>query len=103
MFRWMNVAIADLEDDTKCVHRAYVDDEKDWNGWLCPLFEKKEADRMSAWLGIFDERLVYDEKEDSYNTTGDPDVIERFAGIDVDGMHLYPIGYGSWMWVESDI
>ena len=96
--QWTNVAISDLESRPECVHRAYIDPEDTWNGWACPYFEKPEVERMAAWLHDFDDSLVFDETADTFTTTYDPDAPESFAGIDIDGMHLYPIGNGSWIW-----
>jgi len=57
---------------------------------------------MAAWLPEFDESLVYDEATDAFTTTYDPDAPESFTGTDIDGMHLYPIGNGSWTWAIID-
>ena len=99
---WHTVAIADLESRPECIHRAYLDPEEEWNGWACPYFEKYEVERMAAWLPEFDDSLVYSAEEDSFTTTYDPDLPEVFKGEDVDGMHLYPVGAGSWIWVIKD-
>ena len=99
---WHTVAIADLESRPECAHRAYLDPEEEWNGWACPYFEKSEVERMAAWLLEFDDGLVYSTEDDTFTTTYDPDLPEAFKGEDVDGMHLYPIGAGSWIWVIVD-
>lgn len=99
---WQTVAIADLEPRSECAHRAYLDPKEEWNGWACPYFEKSEVERMAAWLPEFDDGLVYSAEDDTFTTTYDPDLPEVFKGEDVDGMHLYPIGAGSWIWVIVD-
>ena len=96
--QWTHVAIADLESRPECVYRAYLDPVETWNGWACPYFEKLGVDRMFAWLPEFDDALVYDKATDTFTTTYNPDASESFTGTDVDGMHLYPIGNGSWTW-----
>lgn len=101
-YAWHNVAIADIESRPECVHCAYLDPEEEWNGWACPYFERSEVERMAAWLPEFDESLVYDEATDAFTTTYDPDAPESFTGTDIDGMHLYPIGNGSWTWAIID-
>lgn len=98
MHAWHNVAIADLESRPECVHRAYPDLEEERNGWACSYFEKQEVERVAAWLLEFDDGLEYDETTDTYNTTYDPDAPESFTGADIDGIHPYPIGNGSWAW-----
>lgn len=95
---WYRVAITDFEDRPDCIHRAYLDPEDTWNGWACPYFEKAEAERMNEWLPEFDDGLDYSPDTDAFTTRYDPDAIETFAGTDIDGMHLYPIGNGSWTW-----
>ena len=64
-----------------------------------PYFEKPEVERISAWLPEFDDNLVYDETTHTFTTAYDPDAPESFTGTDIDGMHLYPIGNGSWTWL----
>lgn len=96
--QWMTVAIADLESRPECVHRAYLDPENEWNGWACPYFKKPEVERMAEWLSEFEDSLVYDEVTDTFITTYDPDAPESFSGTDINGMHFYPIGNGSWTW-----
>ena len=102
MHAWHSVAIADLESRPECIHRAYLDPEEEWNGWACPYFEKPEVKRTAAWLPEFDDGLKYDEATDTFTTTYDPDAPESFTGVDIDGMHLYPIGSGSWTWSIVD-
>lgn len=98
MFAWHHVAISDLEPRPECVHHACLNSDDTCNGWACPYFEKSEGERMVAWLPESDDSLVFDEATGTFTTTYDPDAPESFAGIDIDGMHLYPIGNGSWMW-----
>ena len=102
MLAWHNVAIADLESRHECIHRAYLNSEETWNGWACPYFEKPEVKRISAWLPEFEDSLVYDETTDTFTTTYACDAPEFFIGTDIDGMHLYPIGNGSWTWAIID-
>lgn len=102
MYAWHTVAISDLETRPECVHRAYLDPEEEWSGWAYPYFEKHEVERMAAWLPEFDDGLEYDEVTDTYTTTYDPDALESFTGTDIDGMHFYPFGNGSWTWAIID-
>lgn len=98
MSAWRTVAISNPESRPECVHRAYLNPDDTWNSWACPYFEKSEVERMAAWLPEYDDSLVFDEATDTFVTTYDPDTPESFAGIDIDGVHLYPIGNGSWTW-----
>lgn len=72
--------------------------EETWNGWACPYFERSEAERMNNWLPNLDNGLGYNPTTDAFTTRYDPDAIETFKGIDINDLHLYPIGNGSWMW-----
>ena len=57
---------------------------------------------MNAWLPDLNDGLDYDAETDSFSTRYDPDIIETSTGIDIDSMHLYPIGNGSWTWTTIE-
>ena len=99
----VNVKIADFENRPECVHQAFMDSENEWNGWACPYFEKAEVERMNAWLPKeYGEKLVYDKEHDIFNCVGpDDSIVESFYGIDINGIRLYPIGSGSWLWAAE--
>ena len=101
--KWTNVAIADLaEMGAEYIHRAYLDPNERWNGWVCPWFEKDEVMRMASWIDeMFDEGIIYDEESDMFLITDGCYVSERIKGKDIDGMHLYPVGNGGWTWEET--
>lgn len=95
---WHKVQIADFP-----AHRAYMDPDERWNGWACPWFTFEEAVLMNAWLPEIDgEVLRYDSKEDAFSCMEDGEETEAFRGEEVDGMHLYPIGRGIWIWSLED-
>ncbi|WP_052445206.1 hypothetical protein [Collinsella bouchesdurhonensis] len=98
MFAWYHIAISDLESRHECVRRAYLNSDDTRNGWACPHFEKSEVKRMVAWFPEFDDSLVFDKTTDAFTATYDPDAPESFTDIEIDGMHLYPIGNESWTW-----
>ena len=99
--RWTNVTIADM-GAPEAVHRAYVDPNDRWNGWLCPWFEFDEVESMNEWLPkTSGEILDYDGETDAFICTNGAEDLEVFVGKDIDGMHLYPIGNGSWIWMEA--
>ena len=88
---------------------AYLDENERWNGWACPYFRAKDARLIQKMLDIIGEgeTITYDEDEDAYviRTPCDEDYEEGgeewYKGEDVDGMHLYPIGAGCWIWYED--
>ena len=96
---WMRVTIDGCERTTK----ALVDPEDTWNGFLKPWFP------LSAFGAINDmldecgtgESLWYE--YDHMAVVGrDGEVAERFHGKKSEGMWLYPIGAGGWVWVEAE-
>lgn len=97
MLRKAKVRISDVEH----AHTAYLDDNERWNGWLQPYFTKEECLAMNEWLkSDFDgDILEYGEKYDTFTTMVYGEV---FQGVDIDGMHLYPIGNGCWTWELSE-
>ena len=101
---WHEVTIPDAWVDDGMTFRAWVDPDyqSKWNGWVCPMFTKDVADKVAAWCGRFDDALVYDAERDAYVGTYDHEAGEVFEGVDVDGMHVYPIWYGSWTWSIAD-
>ena len=96
--KWAKVAI----DDTKSI-TAYLNPDNRWNGFARPYFRKEDARLINDVLeAIGDEQLVYDERYDRFDLFDGRDRIEWYYGVDIDGMHLYPIGAGSWVWLEED-
>lgn len=74
-----------------------------WNGWAMPLFPKEEADKLIAQLVLQGETVArYDEEKDEYQIQlDDSDYLETYPAVEVDGMKLYDIGAGSWVWEEE--
>ena len=87
------------------VFEGWVDTSTLWNGWDCPYFEFDVADEMCNTFGFLndDEEMYYDEREDEFvvHNLYDDFIVETFPGEDIDGMHLYGIGNGSWCWEGS--
>ena len=74
-----------------------------WNGFACPCFTKEvgmEICRANNEVNDATYHMWYDEKTDSFIRLDDMFEPEVFTGVDVDGMHLYPIGYACWIWDE---
>ena len=83
-----------------------------WNGWACPLFTRDESDRLVGAWNALGYKADYDSAADMYRFApidrfGDPDPdlsdeeeAEHFGSFVVDGMTLYPIGAGAWIWEE---
>lgn len=99
-YRWTNVSIDGLVSTP-----AYVDDDELWNGWLCPYFKAEDIHLIQEMLDAIGEGefIEYNADEDAYvvHVAFDEDAEDWYVGKDVDGMHLYPIGAGSWVWLED--
>ena len=101
MLAQADVAILDLAQHPDFRHRAYLDPGETWNGCARPYFESQEVWRMGAWLD--GETISYDSERDIFRIGSDETGYEEFAGVDIEGMHLYPIGSGSWLWGITDM
>ena len=74
-----------------------------WNGWDCPYFTKEVGMEICLENNKVNDiayHMAYNEKTDSFIRLDDMFEPEVFQGVDIDGMHLYPIGNASWIWWE---
>lgn len=96
---WTKVAIDDMAS-----FDAYLDPSSRWNGFARPFFRKDDVATIESWLMSIDptERLEYDNELDRFMHFSGGEYCESFYGEDIDGMHLYPIGAGSWVWLEDE-
>lgn len=75
-----------------------------WNGWDCPYFTKEVGMQIVRVFNnqtpmLEDEYMRYDENIDAFiRKDACYDEPEMFHGLDIDGLHLYPIGTASWIW-----
>jgi hypothetical protein len=80
-----------------------------WNGWACPYFAFKEAERIAEDQRLLndlvsdgtDYKARYIEEEDMFSFY-EPyeDDWYNFEPIEVNGKKLYPIGTRYWTWSE---
>lgn len=74
-----------------------------WNGWACPWFTKEAAEDIMRTNNeshcYIAYQMRYDESQDAF-IREEPEYDESYVvnGYDIDGMHLYPIGNGFWVW-----
>ena len=85
-----------------------------WNGWACPLFSKAEADRVVRAWNALGYKADYDPATDRFRFApidkfgdsnpdlSDEEMAEHFGPVVIDGMTLYPVGAGAWIWEESN-
>lgn len=74
-----------------------------WNGWACPYFTKEVAGKIMQVNNKSHDfkayQMHYDKEQDAFirqEDEGDEPYVMK--GIDIDGMHLYPIGTMCWIW-----
>lgn len=93
--RWMQVTI----DGCELGVTAWVDTEDTWNGFLKPYFPDSAHVNINELLEEVgaEDKLTFDPDKDEF-ICGE----ETFHGVEVDGMWLYPIGAGSWIWTEAE-
>lgn len=88
-------------DGFEAIFEGYTQGQH-WNGWACPYFTKEMADeiiRINNKTSDVAFHFGYNEDTDTFYRFSDPiDHFEEFTGIDIDGLHLYPIGNMSWVW-----
>lgn len=86
-----------------------------WNGWAVPFFEQDEARRMLASMvadkviSAFSETtdgcfVTYEIDDDAkeYPQTCHPELVKVDDGHEWTAVSLWPIGAGSWTWLEQD-
>lgn len=94
-------------EGTRRIYEAWYDpDECGYGGWLNPYFELSEALKMAETMKKqWDKpKVSYDEKTDTftYFSAEFSDYPEKYQGVDINGMHLYPIGgEEGWAWVKA--
>lgn len=92
-------------DGFEAIFEGYTQGQH-WNGWACPYFTKKVADEImrvnnESYCGVA-YQIRYDEKQDAFIQEEGYDEPYVIKGIDIDGMHLYPIGTMNWIWDDLD-
>jgi hypothetical protein len=108
-YRWLRVTIDGEPDLT---FEALVDPAVRWNGFLCPLLPRDEADRLAATSNETAakdpeacDKLTYDPVADGYiqdrSVTYPDDPAETITAVHVDGVPFYPIGAHGWVWSEA--
>lgn len=81
-----------------------------WNGWECPYFRAEDIRAMRAVFDAHgaevnsvdgDMRYTWDESTDLPSfvmTWEDGDAEEEVTTLDIDGVPMVTIGWGSWVW-----
>ena len=75
---------------------------EDWNGFACPYFTFDQAQCIAdAWRGS-GKNASYDNNRDEFTFEMQDGEEDRFYSEEIEGVKLYPIGAGSWIWSESE-
>lgn len=82
-----------------------VDTGQTWNGWSCPLFPRRSAEQIAAWLSESDDGWPSDPvairwEGDRLVITNPNGEVEVDSTPDEDG--LYNIGSGGWVWTPAE-
>lgn len=88
-------------DGFEAIFEGYTDG-RHWNGWACPYFTKKVADdimHVNNKLNDEEYHMHYNAETDTFSrTSGFEEIEDEFQGVDINGLHLYPIGTMCWIW-----
>lgn len=75
-----------------------------WNGWACPYFTFEQAERLVQAHSEKGFRAWYDADSDAFSFEIEAsDDIDSFSAQEIEGIKLYPIGTGCWIWEIEDI
>ena len=83
---------------------AQYDPAVRWNGWLCPYFDRSNAEAVAAWASVSPEYVFEWEGDDLYMTDmrgeDDADPVREHCGPHAEGpgKGLYSIGSFAWVW-----
>ncbi len=74
-----------------------------WNGWARPFFTFDEAQNIVSAHKEHGRNAYYDKESDGFAfevalSKGDYDI---FSSVEVEGIKLYPVGAGCWIWEED--
>jgi hypothetical protein len=73
---------------------------EDWNGFACPYFSFDQAQKIvDAWIKS-GSNASYDSANDIFSFLMHNGETDSFSAIDYNGMKIYPIGNGCWIWSE---
>ncbi len=74
-----------------------------YKGWAFPWFTKEVGEQIMQANNenhcYIVDQMHYDKEQDAFIQEFDDD-LEVSKGYDIDGMHLYVIGLGSWSWTD---
>ena len=84
-----------------------------WNGWACPCFTKAQAEQIvEAWHAA-GYAADYDAASDTFRFApldtqgasepdlGDEEAAEQFGAVEIEGLTLYKVGTGAWVWEDA--
>jgi hypothetical protein len=105
------------ERNEPLIFDVWVREGERWNGWACPYFEHPEANRLLMAQIAAGHAARYDGERDAYIFAygiEDPDYQPNdprwigedpwvFAGMDLEGHHVYPIGAWAWTWDFAEV
>lgn len=71
-----------------------------WNGFACPYFTFDQAQQLvQAWREVGSD-ATYNNIRDKFTFQMSDSEQDRFGSVELEGIKLYPIGNGCWIWEE---
>lgn len=70
-----------------------------WNGWACPYFTFEEGQKILQAHNSGEAKGWFDDRGDQF-VFEIQDEKEVCPAVEENGVKLYPIGSGSWIWEE---
>ena len=82
-------------------HAAYDTGER-WNGAVCPLFDREQAESFAEAYSSAHENheAWYDEEQDAF-CFDSPEGLDCFPSVRRGGSTYYPIGARCWIWTKA--
>lgn len=83
---------------------TFISEKNRWNGWAIPYFTKEVADKIAeSMMERSNDVVKYRKDLNGYLAVleGSSD-LEQFSAETIDGMELYSLGGGSWVWEELE-
>jgi hypothetical protein len=72
-----------------------------WNGWARPYFTFEQAQGILKAHCSQGRKAWYDEECDAFAFEFNEGEVDKFPAEAVEGLKLYPIGAGCWIWEEA--
>lgn len=100
---WPSPTKGPVTIDGMIVVQGYYDPAVRWNGWLCPSFDRAEAEQIATWATTEDPEYTFFEWDGDvliYTQLNYEDSEPERYEPDANGR--YPIGAFAWVWSAAE-